>query len=172
MALIATACGTSGGGNTSTSGGAAGASATGTSSGAVASTATVDGQPVLVSADGHTLYNAQDESPGHISCVQDCTNIWKPVLATQRQAQMTGSALAKQLTVVARPDGGTQLVYAGHPLYVFALEAPHQMRGDGVEDDFAGTHFQWSATATGASSTAGPTMGSKPSGSGGGGYGY
>jgi len=174
LALAAAACGT--GSGTSTSASPSGASATSGSSGAVVSTESVDGTAGVVSADGHTLYDAKGESPRHILCVDTCTSIWKPVLASRQQAQRASSALDQTFTVAARPDGGTQLVYAGHPLYMFAPEGPHQLQGNGAADEFGGTHFDWSAATTaaapiGASSPSGPRMGSKPT-SGGGGYGY
>jgi predicted lipoprotein with Yx(FWY)xxD motif len=170
LALLAAACG-GGSGSSSTGAGPTGSSTT-AAAGAVVTTASVGGRPVLASTDGHTLYQALGESAGHIRCVQGCTGVWEPVMASQRQLRTTGSPLAAKLTVLPRPDGGTQLAYAGHPLYTFALEGPHQMHGNGVTDEFSGAHFRWSAVTVDSASSAPPRMGSKPTDVGGGGYGY
>ena len=147
-----------------------------TGSGQVVSTASVGGTPSLVSPDGHTLYMAKAESAGHLLCLDACTSFWKPVAATAAQARAAGSAVGQTFTVVGRPGGGTQLVYDGHPLYAFTQEGPHQMSGNGVADDFGGTHLVWSAATVGGTPGPHPSMGSKPSdagsGSGGRGYGY
>jgi hypothetical protein len=86
---------------------------------------------------------------------------------------MASAALGPSLTVVTRPGGGTQLAYAGHPLYAFTVEGPHEMSGNGVSDRFGGTTFQWSAaTTSGHAHAARPARGSMSAGTGGHGYGY
>jgi predicted lipoprotein with Yx(FWY)xxD motif len=181
LALAAAACGSGGSSSTSThltdssASGAAAAGApmssapAGGGTGAVVSTASVAGTTSLVAADGHTLYEADGESAGHIRCVGSCTKIWVPALATAAQARRAAATVGPKLTVVPRPGGGSQLAYAGHPLYAFALEGPHQTHGDGVSDQFDGTSFQWTAATTSTASHARASTGS--SSTGGGGYG-
>ena len=170
LALVVAACGS--GGGTSAPARLADASAPAGAGCAVVTTASVGGTTSLVSADGHTLYDAAGESPSHLRCLDACTGIWKPVVASARQAREAGAALGQRFTVVPRPDGGTQLVYSGHPLYVFAPEGAGELRGDGATDVFDGAHFTWSAATVGGSPHAQPRMGSKGTASpGGGGYG-
>jgi predicted lipoprotein with Yx(FWY)xxD motif len=169
LALAAAACGSGGGSSTSTH--LADAPASG-GTGAVVSTVSVAGTNTLVGADGHTLYAPDGESAGHIRCVGACTKIWVPALATAAQARQAAASIGPKLTVVPRPGGGSQLAYAGHPLYSFALEGPHQMHGDGVSDQFDGTSFHWSAATTTGPAHARPTAGSSAPGTGGHGYGY
>jgi predicted lipoprotein with Yx(FWY)xxD motif len=157
VALAAAACGS--GGNAASSGSAADSSPTGASNGALVSRASVDGTSILAGADGHTLYSASGESANHILCVDSCTSFWKPVMASQQQAQQASSTLGQSFTVVSRPDGGMQLAYAGHPLYTFTQEGAHQLRGNGFTDKFQGTSFTWSAAGTGGSAGAQPSAG-------------
>jgi predicted lipoprotein with Yx(FWY)xxD motif len=169
LALAAAACGS--GSHASTSAHLTGGSPGG-GQGAVVSTAAVAGTTSLVGADGHTLYVAKGESAGHIRCVGSCTSIWVPALATRAQARKAASTIGPKLTVVTRPGGGSQLAYAGHPLYSFAMEGPHQMNGNGVTDQFNGTSFQWSAATTAGAAQPRQTTGSGSTGTGGHGYGY
>ena len=164
IALAVTACGSGGYGASTTGSSPPASAAAGT--GAVVSTATVDGTTTLVGADGHTLYDAKAESPSTILCVDTCTNFWKPVGASEQQAQQASRALHQSFAVVTRPDGATQLTYAGHPLYTFTQEGAHQLRGNGFTDEFGGTHFEWVAATVGGSVSTSPSAGM------GGGYGY
>jgi predicted lipoprotein with Yx(FWY)xxD motif len=161
VALAAAACGS--GGNTSTASGALNASPGGGSNGAIVSTASVDGTRTLASADGHTLYAASGESSHHILCTDACTSFWKPLMASTQQARQATATLNKDFTAVSRPDGGTQLAYAGHPLYTFAQEGAHELRGNGFADDFQGTHFTWSAAGTNGATETARHMGSRDS---------
>lgn len=136
----------------------------------VVSTASVDGTQTLADATGHTLYSASVESGGHIRCVADCTTFWKPVTASQQQARAASTALHTTFGVVDRPDGASQLTYQGLPLYTFAEEGPHELRGNGFSDEFAGSHFTWSAAVTMGSANPAPTSGGVAPGRGG--YGY
>ena len=133
------------------------------------STATVDGAMTLVDGTGHTLYDTTAESAGHILCVGTCTSFWKPVAATQQQAQRASSSLGQAFSVLSRPGGGTQLAFDGHPLYTFTQEGAHQLSGNGFADQFQGTHFTWAAATVGGSTMAPPSTGSTGSGNGGGG---
>ncbi|MDH2416469.1 hypothetical protein [Nocardioides sp. CER19] len=164
IALAVAACGSS---NASTSGGSTGASSAGR---AIVAMASVDGTSTLATSDGHTLYDASGETPDHILCVGACTHFWKPLMASGQQAEQASSTLAETFSAVSRPDGGTQLALAGHPLYTFTQEGAHQLRGNGFKDEFQGTSFQWSAATTGGKVSMPPSTGSTGTGSGG--YGY
>lgn len=138
------------------------------SSGSPVSVASVDGTDVLVDSEGHTLYTAEVEEGGQIRCVDACTSLWEPIIASAAEVDAVSTALRDELGVVDRPDGGSQLTYNGLPLYTFAEEGAGELRGDGISDDFQGTHFEWSAATTAESGTPGSDA---PSDSGDG-YGY
>ena len=164
VALAAAACGS---GNAAPS-----ASSGGGGSGALVTTASVDGTSILATSDGHTLYDTKSESAEAIYCVDACTKFWKPLMASEKQAQLASTALAESFTVVSRPGGGTQLALRGHPLYTFTQEGAHQLRGNGFSDDFQGTHFEWTAAGSNGAASPQPSTGSSPGTGSGGGYGY
>lgn len=168
VALAAAACGSSTTSTSATTGG----STSGMSAGVV-SAVSVDGTKTLAASDGHTLYSPTNEANGQIHCVGACTSFWKPLTATQQQAQQASSTLHQQFGVVKRPDGGTQLTVAGHPLYTFTPEGAHELQGNNVTDSFSGTQFTWMAALThGASSGSTSGSGGSTSGGSGGGYSY
>ncbi len=158
-ALLLAACAndstTSGSGNTGSTG------STASSGGTTISTATVSGVgKVLVDGNGMTLYTLGTESSGTIKCTGSCAQSWPPVLLTGGETAATaGSGVdASKLGTIDRPDGGTQVTYAGMPLYLWVGDtAPGQATGQGV----AGFSV---ASAAGAAATSGS--------SGGGGYHY
>jgi predicted lipoprotein with Yx(FWY)xxD motif len=142
-ALVLAACG----GNDNGNGGAAAASG----GSGVVSIQTVDGTKVLADSNGRTLYDAKVEK-GMIRCTGACTSFWEPVGASMKQSKAASADLNLNLGVVKRPDGTDQLTFNGLPLYRFTEEGAGQLQGDGFVDDFEGTHFEWAAATTGASS--------------------
>jgi predicted lipoprotein with Yx(FWY)xxD motif len=120
----------------------------------------VDGTNVLVDSEGKTLYSA-DVERNQIRCTNGCTSFWDPVDASANQAKSASSDLDLKFGVVKRPDGESQLTFKGLPVYSFAEEGPGQLDGDGFVDDFQGTHFEWAAATTGASSA--PSNSNAPS---------
>lgn len=136
-ALLLAACAndstTSGSGSTGSTGGTGGSAAGG---GTTISTATVSGVgKVLVDGNGMTLYTLGTESSGTIKCTGSCAQSWPPVLLTGGATAATaGSGVdASKLGTIDRPDGGTQVTYAGMPLYLWVGDtAPGQATGQGV----------------------------------------
>ena len=120
----------------------------------------VDGTNVLVDSDGKTLYSA-DVERNQIRCTDGCTSFWDSVDASANQAKSASSDLNLNFGVVKRPDGESQLTFKGLPVYSFAEEGAGQLDGDGFVDDFQGTHFEWAAATTGASSA--PSNSNAPS---------
>lgn len=174
IALVAAACGSSGG-SSNAGAGAPGANSTAGASGQLVSMATVDGTKVLAAADGHTLYSTVAEKGGNIYCVGSCTTFWKPLMATSAQEKAVHGSFSAKLGVVKRPDGGSQLTFDGRPLYTFAEEGAHQLKGNGFKDNFQGTQFVWkAATTSGSTAPSGPpkTGSSYTKTTGGGGNGY
>jgi predicted lipoprotein with Yx(FWY)xxD motif len=120
----------------------------------------VDGTNVLVDSEGKTLYSA-DVERNQIRCTDGCTSFWDSVDASANQAKSASSDLDLDFGVVKRPDGESQLTFKGLPVYSFADEGSGQLEGDGFVDDFQGTHFEWAAATTGASSA--PSNSNAPS---------
>jgi len=104
-------------------------------------TATVDlsdnaalGTEVLVDADGRTLYLFEkDDEADESYCSGACADAWPPLTSTGK-ANAGDGLDASQLTTFEREDGGTQVAYAGHPLYLYAGDsAPGDANGNGVD---------------------------------------
>ena len=117
---------------------------------------------ILVDAHGRTLYELSVDSPTQIACVGVCPQLWPPYTIPAGTQPMTGGGVAGTLTTVQRPDGSTQIVANGHPLYTYSGDgAAGQTHGEGVQDS-GGT---WSALSesgqpvmpAGAAATKAPT---------------
>jgi predicted lipoprotein with Yx(FWY)xxD motif len=74
------------------------------------------GQIAFADARGMTLYTYDDDAPGKIACVDDCTKTWPPLLA---EAADKGFGA---WSIVVRPDGGTQWALRGKPLYRYVKD--------------------------------------------------
>lgn len=80
-------------------------------------------QPIVVDADGMTLYMFTADTSGQATCVgdqpaPDCGEVWPPLTAKGelRGGQRIDEAL---LGTTKRSDGETQVTYNDHPLYYF-----------------------------------------------------
>jgi predicted lipoprotein with Yx(FWY)xxD motif len=91
---------------------------------------------ILVNGSGRTLYLFEKDRRGHSSCTGQCAAYWPPLLSAGRPIAGTG---VKQslLGTTRRPDGKTQVTYAGHPLYRYFQD---RRAGDtkGEEQQFFG----------------------------------
>src|SRR3954467_12443255 len=76
---------------------------------------------VLVDAKGRTLYLFEKDKAGKSRCSGSCATNWPPAL-TSGKPKAGGSAVASRLGTTKRSYGGTQVTYAGHPLYTFILD--------------------------------------------------
>jgi predicted lipoprotein with Yx(FWY)xxD motif len=138
--LALAACGGSSGGNnnatvTPKSGGSGSAATVTTHSGPHGT--------YLTDAAGHTLYMFGKDTDGKSHCTGGCASEWPP-LTTSGGPKATGSAQSSMVGVAPRPGGGSQVTYAGHPLYTFAGDSgAGDMSGVGL-NDFGGL---WSAVA-------------------------
>lgn len=139
VALLATACGGEAASNTpATSSPSASPTAV---PNVLVKSETVAGQSmtILVDAKGMTLYRwAKDSGAnvGKVNCVGGCAAVWPPfVLPSGTTAPVAGpGVIASKLTTLPNPEGkGTQVVYAGFPLYYYAKDsAPGDTTGQGV----------------------------------------
>jgi predicted lipoprotein with Yx(FWY)xxD motif len=92
---------------------------------------------VLVNSEGRTLYAFSGEE-----CEGACAKAWPPLLDETGEPQPSNGTSAARIGTIELPDGGTQVTYAGHPLYTFGGDkAPGEANGDG-QSAFGGT---WTA---------------------------
>ena len=145
---------------------ASSASATGSAAGAAPGaaaataaglkTASIGGVTVLTNAKGFTLYSFAPDTATKSACSGACATAWPP--------QPASATVTSPYTSIKRPDGITQLVFSGHPLYTFTGDtAPGTASGNGV-NAFGGLWHE--VPASGAAAPAS----SASAGSGGGGY--
>lgn len=75
---------------------------------------------ILVDSNGMTLYYFQKDQKGSGSskCEGACESAWPP-LTTGGEAEAMSGVNASMLGTIERPDGSTQVTYAGWPLYTF-----------------------------------------------------
>jgi predicted lipoprotein with Yx(FWY)xxD motif len=137
--------------------------ACGTSEGDAGSAGGEDPQQsnILVDTSGKTLYFTDQEEDGTIRCVDECLDFWIPA-----ESQDAPEGDMPALDTKQRADNGQeQLTYEGKPLYTFTLDkAAGDAKGDGLEDDFGGTHFVWHAVTLGDAPA--PGNGGDPGGTG------
>jgi predicted lipoprotein with Yx(FWY)xxD motif len=97
---------------------------------------------VLVDGSGFSLYDFSGDAfealtgcqlPTNVSpSGAPCTSVWKPVLATGPLVGTNG-VITSKLGTQDRPGIGTQVTYAGEPLYRFVMDtAPGQTNGQDV----------------------------------------
>jgi predicted lipoprotein with Yx(FWY)xxD motif len=133
VAFLLAACG--GGGTTG--GSAYGAARPSPSNAGTAATVDLRGSEhgkVLVDAQGRTLYLFEADQGGKPSCSGACASLWPPYLSAG--APHAGAGVARNLLGTAPgAAGGTQVTYAGHPLYYFSGDkAPGDATGQGLDD--------------------------------------
>jgi predicted lipoprotein with Yx(FWY)xxD motif len=97
---------------------------------------------VLVDSEGHTLYAFSKDSGGAATCEGACAKAWPPLTIAAGEPQPSNGTSAARLGTIERPDGETQVTYAGHPLYRFSGDkAAGDAKGNGTSA-FGGT---WTA---------------------------
>jgi predicted lipoprotein with Yx(FWY)xxD motif len=129
---------------------------------------------LLVNAAGLTLYHYTPDRHGAIKCTSACAKFWPPLLVKATVKPKAGAGIsAAKLSTVKRPDGTTQVTYAGLTLYRYSADKkPGDVKGQGVEGAWhaitaAGTLAK-ASKSTGTTTQAGTTT---DSGGGYGGYG-
>jgi predicted lipoprotein with Yx(FWY)xxD motif len=122
---------------------------------AIVSVASVDDAgDVLVDADGHALYTADQEADGKVRCTASCAETWLP-LTVSGDAELDDADVPGTLATVARPDGSDQVTLDGAPLYTFADDGgPGRVTGDGLSDSFGGETFSWQVASVSDDSAA------------------
>jgi predicted lipoprotein with Yx(FWY)xxD motif len=161
IALAVAACGSSGHANA--------AAAPTTSSGQPATvgvTSTSLGQ-VLVDSQDRTLYLFQKDTGNTSTCTGACATAWPPLRVTGQPTAGTG-ANAALLGTSPRTDGGPQVTYHGHPVYLFYKDQkPGDTNGEG-KNAFGASWF--AVSPAGNQVIAAAPSGSSSSSGGGTGY--
>ncbi len=103
--------------------------------GAQISTRTIPGLgPVLVNAQGRTLYLFVPDKDKRVTCVATCAEVWPPAFLPKGQKPIA-SGQVKQSLLGSDPDpaGGQVVTYAGWPLYTFVSDtAPGKATGQAL----------------------------------------
>jgi predicted lipoprotein with Yx(FWY)xxD motif len=73
---------------------------------------------ILVDGQGRTLYLFQKDSGTTSACTGSCATFWPPLTATGTPTVGSG-ANASLISTTMRSDGKTQVVYNGHPVYLY-----------------------------------------------------
>lgn len=122
---------------------------------------------ILVNSQGRTLYLFAKDTGTTSTCTGACATSWPPLRATGQPAVGSG-ATAALLGTTPRSDGGPQITYNGHPVYLFIKDQkPGDTNGEGVSA-FGASWFALSPTGNQVTAA---TPGGSSSGSGGaGGY--
>lgn len=134
LTLVLAACGASG----SSAHGAGGYGAAPTTPSAAGPSATVDLHnsslgSILVDAQGKTLYLFEADKNGKSACSGPCATAWPPLLSNGAPQAAMGAS-ASLIGTTARGDGGSQVTYAGHPLYYFVGDkAAGDVTGEGID---------------------------------------
>jgi len=103
---------------------------------------------VVVDVDGMTVYEFRRDDPMLYqfgkdpvpTCYGACAVTWNPLL-TDGPPRAAAGAEASMLGTIRRKEGGTQVTYDDHPLYVFAGDKrPGEMNGQDVDSFGARWH--------------------------------
>ena len=90
---------------------------------------------VLVDQSGRTLYHITTDTGKKVTCTGACATIWPPLTIPKGTKAAAGSGVTKsKLGTITRPDGRTQVTYAGLTLYRYSGDSkPGQAKGEGFQ---------------------------------------
>jgi predicted lipoprotein with Yx(FWY)xxD motif len=81
---------------------------------------------IIVTGASRTIYLFDREERPRSECYGACAAAWPPVLA--RGGPLAGAGVQEELLgTTTRRNGKRQVTYGGHPLYLYAPEAPNQI---------------------------------------------
>ncbi len=87
---------------------------------------------ILVDSQGRTLYLFAKDTGTQSECSGACAGAWPPLMVTGKTTVGDG-ADASLVGSTMRSDGGEQVTYAGHPVYLFSGDQnPGDTNGEGV----------------------------------------
>jgi predicted lipoprotein with Yx(FWY)xxD motif len=96
----------------------------------------------LVDGAGRSVYilDGTRHSSGAMACGFDCARVWPPVMSSSPPA--LGAGLNPQWLGTAPRGGGTQLTYAGWPLFYYVRDrGPGDTTGQNVHDAWGGWYL-------------------------------
>ena len=112
---------------------------------------------ILVDAKGNTLYLFEKDPGTKSACTGACATSWPPLRDSHKPVVGSGAS-ASNVATAPRSDGASQVVYNGHPLYLFSGDRkPGDTNGQGVTA-FGGAWYAVSPTGDmvmGSASTGG-----------------
>jgi predicted lipoprotein with Yx(FWY)xxD motif len=88
---------------------------------------------VLFDRKGGALYLFTSDTQGKSTCYGACAKAWPPFIARGRPRAREDVEQALLGTTLRR-DGRRQVTYAGHPLYYYVDDPPHQILCHGVNE--------------------------------------
>jgi predicted lipoprotein with Yx(FWY)xxD motif len=93
---------------------------------------------IVVDSRGRTLYLFEKDTRTHSACFGACAVYWPPLLT--HGTPVGGIGVKRSLLgTVRRTEGGAQVTYAGHRLYLYVGDTrPGQVTGEGSEAFGAG----------------------------------
>lgn len=117
----------------------------------------------IVTVDGRSVYLFTPDPAGGAgtACLEGCIGNWPAVVVSAGGEPHAGAGLTGTLTTFDRPDGGTQVAYAGHPLYFFANDAA---AGDRNGQGIGGVWYLVNPAGEAVTDTAAATTGPEESG--------
>lgn len=91
-------------------------------------------RPLLVAANGRTLYTFANDEPNWSNCIGDCITNWPPLTASGADAPVISSAgVDGALGTTLRADNTYQVTFNSRPVYLFVNDAaPGDTNGDGA----------------------------------------
>jgi predicted lipoprotein with Yx(FWY)xxD motif len=87
---------------------------------------------VLVDSKGRTLYLFKKDKGKRSTCSGPCASAWPPLRAGGKLTA-AGDAKTSRISTTPRSDGGPQITYRGHPLYLYeGDDKPGDANGQGL----------------------------------------
>ncbi len=182
LSVALAACGGGSSGNVSSGSKKAASTTTAPAAPATVSVANSSLGMILVASNGRTLYELDKDTATMATCTGGCAGLWPPLTATGTPTGGPGVDATK-LTILNGANG-MQVVYNGHPLYMFAMDsAAGDVKGQGFAGNIwhvvspTGMVVTTPTTMAGTSSSSSSGTGSGGTGGGSGGtshsgYGY
>ena len=110
----------------------------------------------LTGEDGKTLYLFKPDTATTSACNTGCVDSWPPFTLEADETVKGGDGVTGTFTMLTRQDGGSQVVYAGHPLYYFSGDqAAGDTNGEGLNDKWYLVGADGNAIMSGAGSSGG-----------------
>lgn len=91
--------------------------------------------PILVGANGMTLYLFLNDTAGLSVCYDQCAVNWPPLLVAAGEEVEAAAGIDGDIAIIERTDGTYQVSYNGQPLYYWIQDSvPGDTTGDSVGD--------------------------------------